>query len=291
MTAFYDHQDAFRTITEEDRNNGLIIRWTGRYFASNNRTLNRIHNKYYLVYVYDGEGFVRCRDGEPEQILPGSIIFFRPGELQNIWAEKDKCVQYYGTCFCGKVIDSILKDSLLCSKTCHSNLNLDRKFISMFNNFINLMLLNRDEYDEAMLVSKFFGILARANTIIKLSREQNCEDKVSKASLEFVEQYLRLNYNKQITTEALVEISRYSVTWLEKNFKKEYGVSPMQYLSRIRLQKAKELLSTSEGDHLNIAEICYAIGYRDPFYFSKAFKKETRLSPRDFRMLYQHDTE
>ena len=289
MGEFFDYQDAFRTITEEDLENGLIIRWAGRYSASNGRNLYRVHNKYYLIYVYEGEGFVRSSTGEKEKIVPGSIVLFKPGELQSIWTEGEGSVTYYGTCFFGHVIDSILNESMLAGRTCHSGIPLDRKMLSMFTGFIHLMLLDRSEYDESLLVSKFFAILAKANSLIKLAQDQRGGDKAAKASLEFIEQYIRLNYNKPITTKTLMDVSRYSVTWIEKYFKKKYGVSPMRYLTEIRLQKAKELLSTSEGEHMNISEICYAVGYNDPFYFSKIFKRETKFSPREYRSLYQNN--
>ncbi|MEL7608705.1 MAG: AraC family transcriptional regulator [Bacillota bacterium] len=290
MNTYVNHLDAFRPITDTDVENGLIIRWAGHYFCDKNSALNRVHNKYYLIYVYQGKGYMRnvLNNNEPEPVEAGSIILFKPGELQCFWADKEEPFSYYGTCFCGRVIDSLLEGSLACSAT-HHRANLDRRLVSMMNVFLNLMLLNRGSYDEMLLVSKFFEILARVNTVIELSQQRKAEQKSAESTIDFVAQYLWLNYNKKITINTLSEVSRYSVTWLEHHFKQKYGMTPLQYLANIRIKKAQHLLCAAEGEQFNIAEISYAVGFNDPFYFSKAFKKVTNLSPKDYRILNKSD--
>jgi AraC-like DNA-binding protein len=63
-------------------------------------------------------------------------------------------------------------------------------------------------------------------------------------------------------------------------FQKENGISPKQYLSQIRIRKAKEWLM---GSSLQIQEIAEKIGYANAFHFSNHFKKETGLTPKAFR--------
>ena len=281
-----NHVDAFRTISEDEQNNGLVIRWAGHYFRDKTSSLNRIHNRYYLLYVYQGKGYIRNCLGETESVGPGSVVLFKPGERQCLWADSSDPFSYYGTCFCGQVIDFFLRGSPVCQAT-HHQTNLDRRLVSMMDSFLNLMLLERGNYDELLVVSKFFSILARVNVVITFSNQQALEKRPAETTLELVEQYMRINYNKPISTEILAEVARYSITWLEQNFKAKYGLTPMQYLTQIRIKKAQQLLCMSEGETLNIAEIGFAVGYNDPLYFSKVFKKATNLSPKDYRALYQ----
>ena len=116
------------------------------------------------------------------------------------------------------------------------------------------------------------------------------KQKPVKSTIEFLEQYLKLNYNKPLTIKDLAKVARYSVTWVEQEFKKKYSISPMQYLARVRIKKAQELLASAEGERFNISEIGYAVGYNDPFYFSKVFKKITKLSPKKYRELYFNES-
>lgn len=65
-----------------------------------------------------------------------------------------------------------------------------------------------------------------------------------------------------------------------KLFKSETGYSPHQYHLNLRINKAKELLQTTE---LNIKEIAYQTGFESEFYFSKLFRKKSGISPTDYR--------
>ena len=58
------------------------------------------------------------------------------------------------------------------------------------------------------------------------------------------------------------------------------GVPPLKYLTSIRIARAKELLT---GTDIPISEIGELVGYDNPLYFSKIFKKNTGLSPREYR--------
>ena len=63
-------------------------------------------------------------------------------------------------------------------------------------------------------------------------------------------------------------------------FSQEMGVTFTEYLTNVRITRAKELLSTTA---MRTGDVAYAVGYNDPHYFSYLFKKNTGLSPRDFR--------
>ena len=60
------------------------------------------------------------------------------------------------------------------------------------------------------------------------------------------------------------------------------GISPQKYLINFRLNQACKLMKNTE---LSIAEISRSVGYQDPLYFSKLFKKEKGLSPSKYRKL------
>ena len=64
-------------------------------------------------------------------------------------------------------------------------------------------------------------------------------------------------------------------------FGQEAGLTFRDYLTKVRIEKAKDLLSTTM---LNSSEIACGVGYKDPHYFSSVFKKITGLSPKEFRL-------
>ena len=58
------------------------------------------------------------------------------------------------------------------------------------------------------------------------------------------------------------------------------GVTPMQYIISLRIQQAQRLLGTSE---YNVTEVSSLVGYDNPLYFSRLFKKQTGMSPSEYR--------
>ncbi len=71
-----------------------------------------------------------------------------------------------------------------------------------------------------------------------------------------------------------------STAWFIRNFKHYTGMTPMQYIISVRMTHAQQLLSTTD---YTITEISAVVGYDNPLYFSRLFKKQIGLSPTDYR--------
>ncbi|MCD7849093.1 MAG: helix-turn-helix transcriptional regulator [Parabacteroides sp.] len=69
---------------------------------------------------------------------------------------------------------------------------------------------------------------------------------------------------------------------LYRKLKAVCGLSVSDVIRKVRVQKAISLLLTSEN---NVSEIAYKLGFSDPFYFSKVFKKETGMSPLQYKKM------
>ena len=92
--------------------------------------------------------------------------------------------------------------------------------------------------------------------------------------------YIQNNYGESsITNEMLAELSGMSTVYFRKLFTKRYGLSPMKYLSNIRIENAKNLLLAG---NMSASEIAEAIGFSSVYSFSRAFKKATDMSPTEF---------
>jgi AraC-like DNA-binding protein len=89
-------------------------------------------------------------------------------------------------------------------------------------------------------------------------------------------QYLSLNYMKQISLYRIAHNMYLSPVYISKIFKEETGESPINHLIRIRLTKARELLTS--GD-MPIKAVARNVGYEDAFYFSKLYKKYYGIPP------------
>ncbi|WP_068773647.1 response regulator [Paenibacillus sp. FJAT-26967] len=95
-----------------------------------------------------------------------------------------------------------------------------------------------------------------------------------------IEKYIRLHYREQIPLEKLSETFHLSPSHISRSFKTEFGETLTDYVTRLRINKAKLLLADPE---LKITSIAEAVGYQDEKYFSRAFKKLEGVSPNMFR--------
>ena len=78
-----------------------------------------------------------------------------------------------------------------------------------------------------------------------------------------------------------------SVSWFIRNFKEYTSSTPAQYLLSLRISNAQTLL---ENTAYNITEIANIVGYDNPLYFSRLFRKQCGMSPSEFRKQLQKDT-
>lgn len=108
---------------------------------------------------------------------------------------------------------------------------------------------------------------------------------VSKGSngslLKAARSYIEQNFdNEDISLNTVASSVNLSPNYFSTVFSQEMGMTFIEYLTRVRMEKAKELL---RGSSMKTAEIAYAVGYKDSHYFSYLFKKTQHCTPREFK--------
>lgn len=96
-----------------------------------------------------------------------------------------------------------------------------------------------------------------------------------------IEKYLKENISEPITNTVLSDRFGLVPSYLSKLFKDYKGISPAEYLTNLRIEKAKKMLESQPG--ILCKEISIQVGYSDPLYFSRLFKKETGVWPSDYK--------
>ncbi|WP_346352976.1 AraC family transcriptional regulator [Azotosporobacter soli] len=92
--------------------------------------------------------------------------------------------------------------------------------------------------------------------------------------------HIQAHYAEELDLRKLAEIEHYTVGYYSEWFKKNMGVSPLEYIQRVRLNKAKELLANTR---LPIIQIAHMTGYSHHSSLSRAFKDVEKMTPVDFR--------
>jgi AraC-like DNA-binding protein len=126
-------------------------------------------------------------------------------------------------------------------------------------------------------------ILSDHETAAGVNRLLQGEDRLSQATSLLVKQtiaYLQQNYAQHLTRQQMAKAVGVSEDYLGRIFLQELGLSPMEYLNRYRIKEAKVLLSHTCA---SVTDVANQVGFDDPAYFSRAFRKQVGVSPRAYR--------
>ena len=145
------------------------------------------------------------------------------------------------------------------------------------NYFQNLKLLKK-KLEKAIRNAK-----SRKKSIMKEEKIRKLNEGVQSAekNVEKVKTYIETHFKEELTRESLASEVFMNPDYLSKLFKKNTGSSLMDYVTKVRIERAKELL---ERTVLTISEIAIETGYSNTAYFTKMFKKYTNgVTPREYR--------
>ncbi|MCF0187526.1 MAG: helix-turn-helix domain-containing protein [Bacteroidaceae bacterium] len=129
-----------------------------------------------------------------------------------------------------------------------------------------------EDLDEMKL---WFVSKVRAATEAVANRKEDQSNSVISKAISYIEN----NFTKELSLDEVSRVVNVSPYYFSKLFKEEKGENFVEYLTRIRMEKAKQLLTTSD---MSMKEICREIGYSDPNYFSRNFKKFTGMTPTEY---------
>jgi two-component system, response regulator YesN len=135
----------------------------------------------------------------------------------------------------------------------------------------NISLINKKE--DIYLFAKDYLLkkVTEINTI-KASR--------ANALLAIAIDYMEHNFQKDLSLEDVAKFIQISPFYLSKIFKKESGENFIDFLTAIRIRKAKDFLT---NPLLTIKDVCYQVGYKDPNYFARVFKKTCGITPTEYQ--------
>ena len=130
---------------------------------------------------------------------------------------------------------------------------------------------------ELEILEQFKGILLKfMREVITLNRKK--KGSFSPMITQIVD-YMRKNYDKDISLEKCIELSGTSYSYLSREFKKETGMRFVEYLNRLRVARAKCLLMRHDT---SMKEIVKRTGFRNYNYFFKVFKEFEGMTPSEF---------
>ena len=138
--------------------------------------------------------------------------------------------------------------------------------------------------DLAPLISleEFHDIIKFSQGYVERIMKQVKEQQSSKRHfiIDKVIEYVNVNYHQALCVEEIAQMFSLSPFYFSKLFKEHQNINFVDFLTEVRIKKSIELFS---DETLNIKDIAYEVGYQDPNYFSRVFKKTVGVSPKDYR--------
>lgn len=118
------------------------------------------------------------------------------------------------------------------------------------------------------------------NTAIENVRSMQKTDSIVHSQKDIIKDYIDRNYKKDISAKDVAGILGYSDVYFSKVFKQLFDDNFINYLTKIRIDRAKVLLKDVS---FNIKEVGKSVGYADSNYFTKVFKRSIGMSPSEYR--------
>ena len=263
----------------KDNSTPLVVGSCGTYRLKTRPKLPTYWQKgrrdYQILYVANGKTHFWF-DGKEEIVRAGHMVLYKPEEIQKYVYYLEDNPEVFWIHFTGSDVKNILE---------YHGISLDEHvfycgvlpdYKALFRKIIQELQLCRYGYED-YIASLFNDIL------LLVDRQQHEQKKATGNVQEQIERaaaYFNENYNTKISIDDYAESLHISTNWFIHNFKQYTGISPAQYILSLRMVNAQSLL---ERTTYNIKEISEIVGYENPLYFSRVFKKEIGKSPVQYR--------
>lgn len=229
---------------------------------------------YQLLYLYRGAGTFLIK-GNRTRVEEGVAVLYEPGEPQWYEYTRSDTPDVYWIHFSGRRARRILSASGMPEGGVYWA-GIHNEYASLLDVAIRELQVQRPYYMEltAALIQGLLALIARNQEEGgQLSRGHNRD-------VERAVQFFNQNFSKPICIQAYAQDCNMTTCWFIRSFKRQMGMTPQQYLTSIRMNKAKELLS---GSAYNVGEIAEIVGYQNPLYFSRVFSRAVGCPPTEFR--------
>jgi len=227
-----------------------------------------------LLYISKGTAHFSIL-GEMHIVPEGSLVIYRPHQAQNYIYNLSENPEIYWLHFSGTDIGNFI-DNLGFKNSPWYNIGVKSEYITIFDKIIRELQVKREHFFELsnLYALELFSLMSRSMS------EGGLDIHIINEQIQNVIELMHKNSQSKQSIQEYAKLCSISTCWFIHCFKAYTGMTPQQYITDIRVTKAKELLLYSS---FNITEIASIVGYDNSFYFSRIFKKNTALSPREYK--------
>ena len=231
-------------------------------------------NDFYLLYSLGGD-IVGQVDGKPLVIKSGDAICLSPGTKYSFGSRSslDDWTHYYWIHFTGYEAErTVIRSGLSVNRVYSFGLCEDA--FTYYEKLFSEFRIQGEDFEYAAAVQLryllyVFGKSVTENTVGRLDK-----------SIRYIHTHLRY----ELSVEGLAAMEFLGVSRYREIFRSITGTSPNEYITRLRIERSKDLLLQNSSSVATVAE---SVGYANRHYFQRLFKKYTGQTPGDFRKDYK----
>jgi AraC-like DNA-binding protein len=267
---------------------------TIHYFEFDKNFVSHVESHDFWELVYADKGDLICsRDGHEEILKEGEVLFHKPGAVHALRADgkrapnvfiisfecKNEAIRFFEDRHLAvdnslrRFIFSIIEESKRTFDLPYSDPELKKMKLletptlggqQLIKNYLELLLINlmRNETEKSSSEAVF------------LPREQ-FDELISDRVIEYMQEHI----TEKLSVSDICETMHYNKSYVFRRFKKTTGSSLMAYFTKMKIQKAKEMLRSDYG---TLSDIAQSLGYASIYDFSRDFKKHTGVSPSKY---------
>lgn len=247
---------------------------SGYYFKLDK---GRVLDEYQMLYVVSGKGLFNSAHVKDAPLNPGDAFLLFPGEWHSYHPLMNTGWKCHWIGFKGKNMDDRVKLGFLSPMHPIYHLGYSSEIEYLYKTAYKTAIEEK-AYTQQLLagiVNHMIGLMYSLERNIDLKNNQGHTDLMQKACM-----VIREKLEDDLVIQDLAETLGFSYSNFRKLFKEYTNISPSTYQQDLRLQRAKELLTST---NLSIKEIAYRLRFDSPDYFSAKFKAKVGVKPSEYR--------
>lgn len=236
------------------------------------------HDDNLLIYCIDGEGTLEAHNsstgvrGGDLMLLPANTPHFYQSSSDDPWS-------IYWCHFSGERSSDYVN---LIANNGSLVFSMSNR-LKLIRDFQSLLSVRETGYRELPFIHAA-NLLKQMLSFIALQRRHSQHSGSSGFNLQHIEETMRANLDKALTLDDLAAACNLSKYHFSTKYREATGYSPIKHFLHMKIEAACQLLDTTD---LRISAVSQALGYEDPLYFSRLFRKISGVSPKEYRASHQ----